>query len=141
RSSDILSERFAHSFKEVVMACPLSVRGRIAALALTFVAALSLPAAVLGQPVRNGPLPSPLPLFPPDNWWNVDVSAAPLDPNSANFITFIGANDVLHPDFGGDSLDDPPPAIYGMPYISVPATQPLVSVTWMEFGSQSDDGF
>src|SRR6185436_1023459 len=123
------------------MTAPLSVRSRITAAALTLSAALSLPAAVLAQPVRNGPLPAPLPLFPPDNWWNVDISSAPVDPNSANFINFIGANDGMHPDFGGDSLDDPPPAIYGMPYISVPATQPLVSVTWMEFGNQSDDGF
>jgi hypothetical protein len=112
----------------------------IAVVALTLAATLAAPVAVCAQPVRNGPLPSPLPLFPPDNWWNVDVSAAPLDPNSANFINYIGANDELHPDFGGDDEENPP-GIYGMPFISVPATQPLVPVTWMEFGSQSDDGF
>jgi hypothetical protein len=94
---------------------------------------------VLAQ-VRNGPLPTPLPLFPPDNWWNVNVSAAPVDPNSANFINFIGAGDGLHPDFGGDDEENPP-GIYGMPYISVPGTQPLVPVTWVEYGDQSDDGF
>lgn len=110
----------------------------IAVLCSSLAAAAASP--VLAQAVRNGSLPTPLPLFPPDNWWNVDVSAAPLDPNSANFINFIGAGVGLHPDFGGDDEDNPP-GIYGMPYISVPGTQPLVPVTWVEYGDQSDDGF
>lgn len=118
----------------------LPVRLRIAVVALTFAATLAVPVAVLAQVQRNGPLPAPLPLFPPDNWWNVDISAAPVDPNSANFINFIGANDGLHPDFGGDN-PDAPPEIYGMPYISVPGTQPLVPVTWTQPWDQNDDGF
>jgi hypothetical protein len=118
----------------------LPVRRRIAVVALTLAATLAAPVAVLAQVVRNGPLPAPLPLFPPDNWWNVDISAAPVDPNSANFINFIGgAAAELHPDFGGD--DPTPPLIYGMPYISVPGTQPLVPVTWMTPWNESDDGF
>ena len=96
---------------------------------MTLAAALSLPAAVLAQPVRNGPLPTPLPLFPPDNWWNVDVTAAPIDPNSANFINFIGATVGLHPDFGGDDPDTPN-GIFGFPYAVVPGTQPLEPVAF-----------
>jgi hypothetical protein len=92
--------------------------------------------AALTQP--GGPLPGPLPLFPSDNWWNVDVSAAPLDPGSAGYINFIGANVGLHPDFGGDA--DTFPEIYGMVYLSVPGTQPLVPVTFVEFGDESDAG-
>src|SRR5687768_18597268 len=38
-------------------------------------------------PISGGPLP---PLFPPDNWWNVDVSSAPVDPKSGQFLDFIG---------------------------------------------------
>lgn len=72
------------------------------------------------------------PVFPEDNWWNLDVSAAPLDPQSDAFITWIGESTRLHPDFG------PPP--YGMPYIVVPGNQPKVMVTWTLFGFQSDDG-
>ena len=53
-------------------------------------------------PIQGGALPGPLPLFPADNWWNVDISAAPVDPNSPNFITFIGGTRGLHPDFGGE---------------------------------------
>ena len=37
----------------------------------------------------GGPLPTPLPLFPADNWWNADISAAPVDPNSSAYISFI----------------------------------------------------
>ncbi|MES1240797.1 MAG: hypothetical protein ABUT39_04195 [Acidobacteriota bacterium] len=85
---------------------------------------------------RGAGLPQPLPLFSPDNWWNVDISSAPVDTNSTNFINFIGATTGLHPDFGGDADY---PEIYGMVYITVPGSQPLVPVTWVEFGDQSDD--
>lgn len=85
--------------------------------------------------VRGGDLPGPLPLFPPDNWWNTDISSAPVDPNSAAFIGFIGTSRGLHPDFGGDSGD----GIYGFPYIVVGATQPLVPVTF-DYDDESDLG-
>ena len=42
---------------------------------------------------RGGAMPQPLPLFPADNWWNLDISSWPVDPNSASFISFIN-NDV-----------------------------------------------
>ena len=92
------------------------------------------------QIIRGGALPPNPPIHPPDHWWNVDISAAPVDPNSTNFINFIGATVGLHPDFGGDSLDDPPPAIYGMVYMTVPGTQPLEVVTWTTDWNESDDG-
>jgi hypothetical protein len=91
----------------------------------------------LGAQVQRGAgLPQPLPLFSPDNWWNVDISSAPVDTNSTSFINFIGATTGLHPDFGGDADY---PEIYGMVYITVSGTQPLVPITWVEFGDQSDD--
>ena len=100
--------------------------------------ALLLATAALGQPVRNGELPPPLPVFPPSNWWNTDISSAPVDPKSAAFISFIGASKGMHPDFGGDS-GDPDYPIYGLPYIVVPGTQPLVPVTF-EYDDESDIG-
>jgi hypothetical protein len=51
----------------------------------------------------NGVLPGPLPLFPRTNWWNADISQAPVDPASASFIVFIGTTRRLHPDFGGEA--------------------------------------
>lgn len=96
--------------------------------------------SALGQaPVRNGELPGPLPLFPPTNWWNTDITQAPVDPNSAAFIAYLGgAGRGMHPDFGGDS-GDPAYPIYGMPYIVVSGTQPLVPVTF-DYDEESDYG-
>jgi hypothetical protein len=64
----------------------------------------------------GGPLPQPLPLFPADNWWNLDISNWPVDQNSSNYINFInnGGTRRLHPDFGGNSGTGN--GIYGMPF-------------------------
>lgn len=72
-------------------------------------------------------------LFPSDNWWNQEVTAAPVDPQSSAFIGFIGSSRALHPDFG------PPP--YGIPYVGVGGDQPRVPVTFVAYGSESDAGF
>lgn len=109
----------------------------IGLLALTLGAAAALPARA--QAVRGADLLALSPLFPPDNWWNVDVSAAPVDPNSADFINFIGAGVGLHPDLGGDD-PDVVNGTFGMIYATVPGTQPLAPVTFVEFGDQSDHG-
>jgi hypothetical protein len=74
-------------------------------------------------------------IFPANNPWNTNISAYPLDPNSANYISTItadGGNQFLHPDFGED------PA-YGIPYVVVPQTQPLVPMTFL-YASQSNPG-
>jgi hypothetical protein len=101
--------------------------------ALVFV--LLAPGTGFGQ-VQGGALPGPLPLFPPDNWWNADVTSAPVDPNSAAFIAWIGATKGMHPDFGGDAGAT---AIYGMPYIVVPGTQALEPVAF-DYAGESDTG-
>jgi hypothetical protein len=90
-------------------------------------------------PFRGGELPAPLPLFPLTNWWNADVTQAPVDANSAAFIAYIGGTTRgLHPDFGGESGEAEAP-IYGMPYIVVSGSQPLVPVTF-EYDDESDIG-
>jgi hypothetical protein len=117
---------------------PTSCKWSSTGFALGF--ALTAAVAFAQAPQPPAPLPTPLPLFPPDNWWNVDVSGAPLDPNSSNFIGFIDNGKVVpvHPDFGGS--DGTTNGIYGMPYVVVPHTQPLEPVTFVEFGSESDAG-
>jgi hypothetical protein len=72
-------------------------------------------------------------LFPATNWWNEDISAAPVDPNSNAYITFVGPTRGLHPDFG--------PSPYGFPYVSVSGSQPRVPVTFVAYASESDSGF
>ena len=100
---------------------------------------ISFHPALLAQPAtQGGPLPQPLPIFPLDNWWNADISAAPVDSHSASLIAFIGAGRGMHPDFGGDS-GDPSAPIYGIPYATVPGSQPLVPVTF-DYDDESDHG-
>jgi hypothetical protein len=70
-------------------------------------------------------------VFPVTNWWNLDVSAAPLDPQSSAYISWIGTARQVHPDFG------PPP--YGIPYVVVDGTQPRVPVTF-DYDDESDVG-
>ncbi len=95
-------------------------------------------AAGLG-PVEGGALPTPLPLFPPDNWWNIDISGAPVDPGSADFISFInnGGTRPLHPDFGGE-VSPGSAEVYGMPYAVVDGTQPKLTVDFVLYPDESD---
>ncbi len=99
--------------------------------------------AASAQVVRGGALPAPLPIHPSNHWWNVDITAAPVDTNSASFITFIGATTGAWPDFGGDADPGNPndPEIYGMVWITVPGSQPRVPVFFSPYGSQSDPGW
>ena len=89
-------------------------------------------------PVEGAPPPAPLPLFPSDNWWNVDISAAPIDASSANYIAFInnGGTRHLHPDFGGEASPGSV-AIYGMPYAIVDGSQAKQAVTF-DYWDESD---
>jgi hypothetical protein len=79
-------------------------------------------------------------VFPVSNWWNLDISVAPVDSQSQAMIDWISGRTpanpnavrIVHPDFG------PPP--YGIPYVSVGANQLLVPVAFSPYGSQSDAG-
>jgi hypothetical protein len=78
-------------------------------------------------------------VFPVTNWWNLDLSGAPIDPRSAAFINWISGRTAsnptavrrLHPDFG------PPP--YGIPYAVVAGDQPRVPVAF-GYADESDTG-
>ncbi|MBW3671357.1 MAG: dockerin type I repeat-containing protein [Acidobacteria bacterium] len=87
---------------------------------------------------QGGDLGVPIPLFPPDNWWNLDISAAPVDPDSAQYISFInnGGNRRMHPDFGGE-VSPGSDEVYGMPYIVVDGDQPKVPVEFL-YWDESD---
>jgi hypothetical protein len=75
-------------------------------------------------------------LFPADNPWNQDISSSPVDPNSANLIGSIGADAVLHPDFGTVWNGAP----NGIPYVVVSGAQPPVPVSFRSYGGESDPG-
>jgi len=98
---------------------PKGVRAMVAVLVAASLFAGPLTVAYAMNAARGGALPQPLPLFPPDNWWNLDISNWPVDANSGSYIAFInnGTTRRLHPDFGGNAgTAQDPNAIYGMPY-------------------------
>lgn len=71
--------------------------------------------------------------FTSSNLWNTDISSAPVDPNSGSIISnWVGSVNV-HPDWGTDPT-------YGIPYVVVDGTQPLVNVNLQAYGDESDPG-
>jgi hypothetical protein len=111
---------------------------------LTSTSAASLTIAITiavlsAAPVLSDPLTGRQ-VFPVTNWWNLDISRAPVDSRSPQLISWISGRTTagstavrrLHPDFG------PPP--YGMPYVVVSGDQPRVTLTFVEYGSESDTG-
>jgi IPT/TIG domain len=75
--------------------------------------------------------------FPSDNLWNEDISSAPVDPNSAAIIDFIGASVPLHPDFGSGTYNG---SIIGIPYEVVDLPQGPVTINFTAYGDESDPG-
>jgi hypothetical protein len=119
--------------REPAMDVPLR---SLARFLLFIVAAAALHAAA--PPVVNEPLIGRL-VFPPSNWWNLDVSGAPVDAQSSAIVNWISGRHTnpsavrrLHPDFG------PPP--YGIPYVVVSGDQLRVPLTFVEYGHESDPG-
>ena len=100
-------------------------------LCFLFVLALDSLAAT-----RGGPIPVPLPLFPQNNWWNIDVSNAPIVA-SPNYNALGGTTRQLHPDFGAENLDEPG-RVYGIPFVQVDGNQPKLEVDFVEFPEESD---
>jgi hypothetical protein len=107
----------------VAFAAPISIIGGATA---------SQPAQRLTPP---GPHLGGCPMFPSSNAWNQEIASAPLHPLSAQIVNHIQATGfkALHPDFG-ENLS------YGIPFVVVPPTQPLVPITYDAYGDESDPG-
>jgi hypothetical protein len=88
------------------------------------------------QPGQEGSLGGFIP-FPASSLWNTDISSAPIDPNSAALINFIGPSVGLHPDFGSGEYNG---SIIGIPYQIVDSTQSPVTINFISYGQESDPG-
>ncbi len=106
------------------------------------------PSSQTPTPTPNPPTHTPAPnqtprfsgdpacqVFPSDNPWNTDISQAPLDQNSNNYVDYIGRDTYLHPDFGTVWEDAP----IGIPYAIVGGNQPKAPITF-HYDTKSDDG-
>ena len=74
-------------------------------------------------------------LFPSDNAWNTDISAYPVQRDSATYIAAMGGGTEVHPDFGTVWNGAP----NGIPYVLVRGTQPKVPITFY-YADESDPG-
>lgn len=70
------------------------------------------------------------PVFPPAtgsrdsySYWNLDISGAPVDPLSDQYIASMGMTTKVHPDFGSDPT-------YGIPFVTVAGDQKRVAMTF-----------
>ena len=74
-------------------------------------------------------------MFPGDNAWNTDISTLPARANSGAIVQQVLADGpgFLHADFGGGGA-------YGIPYVTVPASEPRVPVNFTEYPAESDPG-
>ena len=83
-----------------------------------------------------GEIPVDCPLFPADNVWNAAVDALPVDAQSDAYVATIGPQGGLHPDFGSGLYEGAPS---GIPFVRVPADQPMVEVAF-DVPEESDPG-
>ncbi|MDE3245445.1 MAG: hypothetical protein KGN80_05105, partial [Acidobacteriota bacterium] len=75
--------------------------------------------------------------FPGSSAWNQDVSTAPVDPDSAAIIAFIGATSGLKADFGSGLWQG---SSIGIPYGVVSGSQAKVAINYQAYGDESDPG-
>jgi hypothetical protein len=115
----------------------VSVRTACIASILTAAVVVSLSAAL--PPSLDGTLGGRQ-LFPTTNWWNLDISYAPIDPNSPTYISFVSGRSASHPTATRQVHPDFGPSPYGIPYVVVSGDQPLVTPTWTAYGDESDNG-
>jgi hypothetical protein len=80
-------------------------------------AVLVLPAA--GAPPTVGGCQ----VFPADNHWNTPIDTLPVHPKSNDWVATIGNTARLHADWGNVLADN-----YGIPFITVPGSQPKVPI-------------
>jgi hypothetical protein len=114
---------------------------RIVFLLLAWIVAIGSGSA-LGAPMIGG-----CPVLPVDNVWNARVDTLPVHPNSTSYVANLatagdGATRSLHMDFGSGLYPDPPDpdaAPIGIPFITVPGTQPKVPIVF-DVDDESDAG-
>lgn len=75
-------------------------------------------------------------IFLANNIWNVPVNTMPVHPNSATFVTTIGATARTHMDFGSGLYEG---RQIGIPFVTVTASQPKVPITFA-YVDESDPG-
>jgi hypothetical protein len=118
----------------VVAVAALGIAAVVEAAPLTTI----IGGATATKPAKRVHPPGPhlggCPVFPADNAWNTKIDSLPLNSRSADIISkiqTIGTSRNIHPDVG---------STFGIPFVVVPVSQPLVPITYTDFGDESDPG-
>lgn len=106
---------------------------RFASVLLLTLVALIPAALAEGKPVPGAPACS---LTPANSFWHADVSALPVHPQSATWISSIGGTAGLKADFGAGTWNGGP---IGIPYTTVSGSQARVPVSFT-YDDESDAG-
>jgi len=111
-------------------------RRRSLLIAILLGSSLVSAAFAQSKPQAAPPTITGCPLQPADNIWNVPVDQLPLDPQSDAYVNTIGRTRHVHADFGSGTWEGFP---IGIPYTTVPGTQPKLPVTFW-WPDESDAG-
>lgn len=117
----------------IINTYPMNILKNKAIAALFVIGLLLANSALLTFAAGAAPTIGNCQVFPSNNPWNLDISNLPVHSNSGNIIANIGADDDLHPDFGGDGE-------YGIPYEVVGSNQPEVPVDVIWYPEDSEEG-
>lgn len=97
---------------------------------------LFLPLLLVAPSLAQPPTLAGCTVLPADNIWNARVDHLPVHPSSAVWIATMGTSLNVHADFGSGLWAGGP---IGIPYTTVPGTQPLVPLVF-EYWDESDAG-
>jgi hypothetical protein len=127
------------TFTSTRLATPTATRTTTATATRTITSTPSHTPTVTATPPPSGSGPSigGCPVFPADNIWNRRIDSLPVDASSAAYVNTIGSSTGLHPDFGSGLWDGGP---IGIPFVTVPGTQPFVAIDFIWYGDESDPG-
>jgi hypothetical protein len=99
-------------------------------LALIAPQAYTINASTAAPPALGG-----CPLFPANNMWNTRIDHMPVDAHSSSYISSIGTNTGLHPDFGTVWAGAP----NGIPYTIALSTQTSITVAFDLYSWSADE--
>jgi hypothetical protein len=84
--------------------------------------------------------PARCPNLPADDAWNTRIDHLPLDPRSNAYVSSIGSSATMHPDFGSGVWPPGSTSPIGIPYLEVGPNEPMVTIHYDAYGSESDPG-
>jgi hypothetical protein len=113
--------------------CAEGFRGGANRVALAVLAGFIFLVGPTAPSLAKSPTIGGCPVFPADNIWNTPINQLPVDPRSRQYVSSIGADKNLHPDFASGKNEGAP---IGIPFVVVPMKEPKVKINFRKFGDE-----